>query len=168
VPLLDFNGWKTDEFVRYDEFFEAAAIIVPPETLDAALQAAKPEQKIGVEIPNTFAPKLLAQIQHRLPLIVVQFPKFSDGRGFSIGRMLREQGYTGVLRANGFLLPDEFGFARACGFDEVEMSEEHAARSPHEQWVEVAKLFSVAYHKGPDVGASIFERRRALRERAAA
>lgn len=166
MPLLDLNGWKADEYVRYDAFFDAPAIIVPPETLDAALDEARADQKIGVEIPNTFVPGLLRQVQDRLALIVVEFPKFSDGRGFSIGRMLREQGFKGTLRANGFLVPDEFAFARACGFDEVEMSEEHAARQPLEQWQKAASAFSIGYHAGPDVGQSIFERRR--RTRAAA
>lgn len=166
MPLLDLNGWKADEYVRYDAFFDAPAIIVPADTLDAALDEAGADQKIGVEISNSLVPGLLRQVQDRLSLIVVEFPKFSDGRGFSIARMLREQGYKGVLRANGPLLPDEFAFARACGFDEVEMSEEHAARQPFEQWQKAASAFSVGYHAGPDVGASIFERRRKARQAA--
>lgn len=166
MPLLDHNGWKADEYQRYDEFFAAPAIIVPPETLDAALAERAEGQKIGIEVPNSFVPSVLLPAQDQLSLIVVEFPKFSDGRGFSIGRMLRQQGYRGTLRANGFLVPDEFGFARACGFDEVEMTEEHAARQPLEQWLEAARAFSVGYHAGPDVGASIFERRRRAREAA--
>lgn len=167
VPLLDRNGWKSDEFARYDAFFDAPAIIVPPETLNAALVELLPQQRIGVEIPNTFRPELLAPVQDQLSLVIVQFPAFSDGRGFSIGRMLREQGYTGTLRANGRLVPDEFAFARACGFDEVEMSDEHAARMPAEQWLAAAATFSIAYHNGPDAGASIFARRRQRRSEAA-
>jgi uncharacterized protein (DUF934 family) len=166
VPLLDHNGWKTDEYQRFDAFLDAPAIIVPPELLDEALDAGIEGQRIGVEVPSTFVPSLLLPAQDRLALIVVQFPKFSDGRGFSIGRMLRQQGYKGVLRASGFLVPDEFGFARACGFDEVEMTDEHAARQPLEQWLEAARAFSVGYHSGPDVGASIFERRQRAREAA--
>lgn len=166
MPLLDLNGWKADDYRRFDAFFAAPAIIVPPETLDAALAQAGEGQRVGVEIPNTFVPSLLLPVQDRVSIIVVQFPIFSDGRGFSIGRMLREQGYGGVLRASGFLVPDEFVFARACGFDEVEMSDEHAARQPVEQWLDAAKAFSVGYHAGPDVGISIFERRRRAREAA--
>lgn len=166
MPLLDHTGWKADDYQRFDEFFEASAIIVPPETLDAALAQAAEGQRIGVEVPNSFVPGLLLSVQHRLSMVVVQFPKFSDGRGFSIGRLLRQQGYRGTLRASGFLVPDEFAFARACGFDEVEMSEEHALRQPIEQWLEAARALSVGYHAGPDVGASIFERRRKAREAA--
>ena len=166
MPLLDHTGWKADDYRRHDEWFEAPAIIVPPETLDEALAQTSGGQRVGVEVPNSFVPKLLLPAQDRVALVVVEFPKFSDGRGFSIGRMLRQQGYKGTLRANGFLVPDEFAFARGCGFDEVEMSEEHAARQPLEQWIEAAKAFSVGYHATPAVGPSIFERRRRAREAA--
>ena len=166
MPLLDHSGWKADAYQRHDAFFDAPAIIVPPEALDAALAERVEGQRIGVEIPNSFVPGLLLPALDDLALIVVEFPKFSDGRGFSIGRMLRGHGFTGTLRASGPLLPDEFAFARACGFDEVEMSEEHAARQPLDQWLAAAAAFSVGYHPGPDVGASIFERRRKAREAA--
>lgn len=166
MPLLDHNGWKSDEYRRYDAFFDAPAIIVPPEALDAALAERTSNQSIGVEISNTFVPALLAGVQDQLSLIAIQFPKFSDGRGFSIGRMLREQGFKGTLRATGALVPDEFAFARGCGFDEVELSEEHAARQPLDQWLAAASAYSAGYHKNPDVGLSIFERRRQKRGQA--
>ena len=34
-----------------------------------------------------------------IPLIAINFPVFTDGRGFSYGRELRERGFTGELRA---------------------------------------------------------------------
>ena len=62
--------------------------------------------------------------------------KFSDGRGFSIGRALRDQGYKGTLRASGALIPDQFAFALDCGFDEVEIGDAQAARQPEAQWLQ--------------------------------
>lgn len=53
----------------------------------------------------------------RLQLIEVSFPRFRDGRGFSIARILREAGYTGELRAEGDVLVDLIFFMRRCGFD---------------------------------------------------
>ena len=53
----------------------------------------------------------------RLQLIEVNFPVFTDGRGFSSARVLREAGYTGELRAVGELPVDHFGMLRRCGFD---------------------------------------------------
>jgi len=53
----------------------------------------------------------------RLSLIEVSFPKFRDGRGYSVARILRESGYTGELRAEGDVLVDQVPLMRRCGFD---------------------------------------------------
>ncbi|SFR82423.1 DUF934 domain-containing protein [Sphingomonas jatrophae] len=53
----------------------------------------------------------------RLALVEVAFPKFRDGRGYSAGRILREAGYTGELRAQGDVLVDQIPLMLRCGFD---------------------------------------------------
>lgn len=53
----------------------------------------------------------------RLSLVEVNFPVFTDGRGFSSARVLREAGYTGELRAVGELPVDHLALLRRCGFD---------------------------------------------------
>lgn len=55
-----------------------------------------------------------------LKLIEVNFPSFTDGRGYSSARVLREAGYTGELRAVGDVLLDQIGLMRRCGFDAFE------------------------------------------------
>ncbi|MGI3165799.1 DUF934 domain-containing protein [Pseudooceanicola sp. 200-1SW] len=67
-------------------------------------------------------------------LVRVEFPSFADGRGFTIGRELRQRGFTGHLRATGHVISDQYAMARRCGFDDVEISDELAARQPQEQW----------------------------------
>ena len=50
--------------------------------------------------------------------IDVNFPKFGDGRGFSIARLLRERyGYKGELRAVGQVGRDHLYYMEQCGFD---------------------------------------------------
>ena len=53
----------------------------------------------------------------RLRLIEVDFPAWTDGRGFSSARILREAGYKGELRAVGDVVIDMLGHLRRCGFD---------------------------------------------------
>ncbi len=53
----------------------------------------------------------------RLRLVEVNFPVFTDGRGYSAARTLREAGYTGELRAVGDVLVDQLAALRRCGFD---------------------------------------------------
>lgn len=52
----------------------------------------------------------------RLSAIAVDFPAFSDGRGFSSARMLREEfGFAGEIRAIGDVLLDQVPYMRRCG-----------------------------------------------------
>jgi len=66
--------------------------------------------------------------------IRVAFPAFSDGRGFTLARRLRNAGFAGRLRAQGHVIADQYAMARRAGFDEVEISDTLAARQPAEQW----------------------------------
>lgn len=66
--------------------------------------------------PGEDARALLPHLS-RIRLIEVTFPAFTDGRGFSSARILREAGYTGELRASGDVLVDQLGHLRRCGFD---------------------------------------------------
>lgn len=68
-------------------------------------------------------------------LVRVEFPSFADGRGFTLARQLRLKGYQGRLRAFGHVIADQYAMARRSGFDEVELSDELAARQPEDQWL---------------------------------
>ena len=68
-------------------------------------------------------------------LIAVDFPSMTDGRGFTLARLLREKGYQGRLRAVGGLIADQYAMARRVGFDEVRISAALAARQPQDQWL---------------------------------
>ena len=58
--------------------------------------------------------------------IEIEFPKFRDGRGFTLARTLRERyGYKGDLRATGHFLPDQFAALVACGFTSFATPPEH-------------------------------------------
>jgi uncharacterized protein (DUF934 family) len=75
-----------------------------------------------------------------LEMIRIDFPTSADGRGFTIARALRLRGYTGRLRAKGHVIADQYAMARRAGFDEVEVTEEIAARQPADQWQFRAKF----------------------------
>ena len=68
-------------------------------------------------------------------IIRIAFPSFADGRGFTLARRLRLMGYGGRLRAAGHLIADQYAMARRAGFDEVEISDDLAARQPEPQWL---------------------------------
>jgi phosphoadenosine phosphosulfate reductase len=93
-------------------------------------RSGEPEVSLAADTdPATLAEYLGAS------LIAVEFPAFTDGRGFTLSRRLRELGYQGRLRATGKLIADQYAMARRVGIDEVEISPELAARQPEEQWL---------------------------------
>ena len=53
--------------------------------------------------------------------IRIEFSSFADGRGLSLAKRLRRAGFSGQLRASGYLLPDQYPLLRRCGFDAVEV-----------------------------------------------
>jgi len=74
--------------------------------------------KLGVWLDANEGPEAIADDLQRFTLIAVNFPKFGDGRGYSIARLLRERyGYKGELRAIGDVLHDFLYFMKQCGFD---------------------------------------------------
>ena len=73
---------------------------------------------IGVWLAPDDDPEALGTDIGRLPLIAVDFPQFTDGRGYSIGRLLRDRHrFAGELRAVGDVLRDQLFALAECGFD---------------------------------------------------
>ncbi|MHB1093853.1 DUF934 domain-containing protein [Thiobacillus sp.] len=125
------DQWGVLRLVENDDVFTvtvpAGRVIVPL----AVWQAQRPQLvsraeagMLGVWLPGDtnlaeFAADLVA-----LQLIAVDFPKFTDGRGYSIATQLRTRyGYTGELRAIGDVLRDQFFFMIRCGFSSLQPHE---------------------------------------------
>ena len=65
-----------------------------------------------------------------LGVIAVNFPKYGDGRGYSIGRLLRERyGFKGELRAVGVVARDHLQLMAQCGFDSFLLREGEDAQA---------------------------------------
>ena len=82
-----------------------------------------------------------------LQLIVVDFPKIGEGRGFSQARLLRQRyGYRGELRARGALKRDQLFFLARCGFDSFDLDPAENLEAA----LGALDAFSVAYQDGSD------------------
>ncbi|WP_342362499.1 DUF934 domain-containing protein [Terrarubrum flagellatum] len=169
MPLLDRSGFKPDAYVRVEDgaIDGVAFALVPWAKLGDALTAKGRDQRIGVEIPNSISIAELKLNLRQLSLVSIIFPSFSDGRGFSLARHLRNHGFTGVVRATGPLIADQFSYALSCGFDEIDLPEASAARQPWPQWEAALRSISHGYQRGYGDGANILEQRRARRREAA-
>lgn len=77
---------------------------------------------IGIWLNSDEHPEAIHADIEIFPLVAINFPVFSDGRGYSYARIIREQyGYRGELRAVGDVLRDQLFLMRRCGFDSFEL-----------------------------------------------
>ena len=103
--------------------------------------------KLGLRLPNTIAPSEIAGDVQRFALIVLSFPKFTDGRAYSQARLLRTRfGYKGELRAQGDVLRDQLLFMKRVGFNSFVVGE----RAIKENWATAFGEFDVFYQQAPD------------------
>ncbi len=73
---------------------------------------------VGVWLAGADDPAQIAPFLPWLPLVAIDFPKFTDGRGYSIAYLLRSRfGYKGELRAIGDVLADQLFYMKRVGFD---------------------------------------------------
>lgn len=101
-------------------------------------------------------PALLAGALAGVRVIAVNFPKYGDGRGYSIARLLRERyGYKGELRAVGVVARDHLQLMAQCGFDSFQLREGEDAQAA------LAGLddFSEAYQASAARPVPLFRRR---------
>ena len=94
----------------------------------------------------------------RLSVIALVFPKFTDGRAYSLARRLRESGYAGEIRATGDVLLDQLPLMLRAGFDAFEITNAATVRV-----LEVAPLPAVSrvYQAGAENVARDWRSRRA-------
>lgn len=94
------------------------AIVTLAQWLQWRTEGLQPHAEMGIWLdPDDLFEALTPDLQ-RIGLIAVNFPVFTDGRGYSVARLLRERlNYTAELRAIGDILRDQLYFLRRCGFD---------------------------------------------------
>lgn len=85
--------------------------------------------------------KLESHLDH-VQLIVIDFPVYTDGRGYTQARLLRTQlSFSGELRASGDVRPDQILFMARAGIDTFAFDEQ-----PDTQLVEsILHNFTVSY-----------------------
>ena len=98
---------------------------------------------IGVWLAPGDDPGALAADTGALPLIAVDFPKFTDGRGYSTARLLRDRhGFSGELRAIGDILCDQLFALSECGFDAFALRGDRDANEALASFNDVAGVYA--------------------------
>lgn len=96
----------------------AGKIIVPLKVWQAQRATLQNRAELGVWLASNERPEELKGEVEKFDVIAVDFPKFADGRGYSIAYNLRARlGYIGELRAIGDVLRDQMFYMQRVGFD---------------------------------------------------
>ena len=132
-PLLSLDTWKANRISLAD----------CNKPLGIRLQAEELPEEVGDSISH-------------FSLIAVDFPVFSDGRGLSSARVLRERyGYQNELRAVGDIRRDQYLFLLRCGFDSFEVNHEIDL----DEWRNAAEEVSVFFQPATDKSPWVVRRR---------
>ncbi len=93
-------------------------VIVPLKVWQAQRDTLQRRTDLGVWLASDQRAEDLQNDLEALSLIAVDFPKFADGRGYSIAYRLRARfGYHGELRAIGDVLRDQLFYMQRVGFN---------------------------------------------------
>jgi uncharacterized protein (DUF934 family) len=112
--------------------------------------------RLGVLLQPNDEPALIADDLAHLALIAVHFPVFTDGRGYSTARLLRERyGWRGELRAVGDVQCDQLFYLARVGFDAFELRRGEDAATAAAAFDD----FSETYQAAADQPLPLFRRR---------
>lgn len=131
--IIDFDRWQR----------ERAALRRYPGKLGVTLEPAHRVEELAEDLP-------------RFALVAARFPGPSDGRGYTQARLLRERyGFSGELRATGYVRRDQVFFLARCGFNALELPEEELPTAGA-----AFETFSAAYQLSNDAGMPLKRARR--------
>jgi uncharacterized protein (DUF934 family) len=112
--VLRLNEGETPEGIEVP----AGKVIVPLTVWKAQREKLQGRTELGVWLASSERAEDLKGDLDKFKVIAVDFPKFMDGRGYSIAYNLRARlGYTGELRAVGDVLRDQLFYMHRVGFD---------------------------------------------------
>ncbi|WP_428243721.1 DUF934 domain-containing protein [Gynuella sp.] len=125
------NGWQIFSEIEPAFGTESKQIIIPITLWDECSdQLLSQNKEVGLLIHNDTDVANLSNPKPGYAFIGIEFPKFMDGRGFSIARYLREDlGLDCDIRATGEILEDQLLYLKRCGFTSFELSERVTAET---------------------------------------
>jgi uncharacterized protein (DUF934 family) len=130
-------------------------VILPLQVWQAQRSAFSGRNDVGVWLASDERPEALKDDIAAIPVIAVDFPKFADGRGYSIAYNLRARlGYKGELRAIGDVLRDQLFYMQRVGFNAFATRPDRNIRDALKGLTD----FSEAYQASWDQKSPLFRR----------
>lgn len=128
MPLYKAAGFSPDPWRHINSIEELPAEGYVILRVEDWQRLARPKQRTNMAFGLVLEPaqrvEAIADALPYLGLVAIQFPKFTDGRGYSLARQIRERyKFAGEVRATGDVLFDQLQFMTRCGFDAFEISD---------------------------------------------
>lgn len=119
VVIDDWQLLRLDEFDKESEAqIPEGRVIVPLPVWRAQAEKLKGRGNLGIWLASDATVDSVLEALDQFEVIAVDFPKFSDGRGYSLAYQLRAyHGYRKELRAIGDVLRDQLFYMQRVGFD---------------------------------------------------
>jgi uncharacterized protein (DUF934 family) len=155
--VLELKDYETPERVR----LPVGPVLVPLAVWQARRHALIEREfehgwPLGVWLAAGEGPAAIAADLDDLTVVAIQFPKVTDGRGYSTAHLLRSRhGYRGEVRAIGQVTRDQLHYLRRSGFDA------YALREDQDIEASIANLhdFDESYQGAIDEPLPLFRRR---------
>ncbi len=156
-PRLDADGLTALATQKQGERDSPAGVLIPFELWRSKHDlCATLGTEVGVLIGDDDD---LTEVAAHLPhagLIAVHFPRFTNGCGYSIARLLRGRyGYQGELRAVGDIMRDQLFYLGRVGFDAFELRDDQDC----EHALNAFSDFTHPYQASSDEPVPLFRRR---------
>lgn len=120
------DGWTLIKEIDIDpEHLQEGFWILPFSVYKRFADEGRDLARFGFWLNNDAALEEVKPFIHNVQVIAIEFPTFTDGRGFSLARGLRDRyDYSGELRAFGYFLPDQLFYMNRCGFDAYSLADD--------------------------------------------
>lgn len=113
------------------------------------------DTRVGVRLTGEDDIRVMKDDLEKVDLIVLTFPKFADGRGYSQARILRDElGFRGEVRVIGDILKDQIFYLLRCGVSAFEVTDGKDLQEALESFSD----FTVTYQAAADIEKPIYRR----------
>lgn len=157
LPEIVIDHWQ--RLADDDPFpsLEALPVLVTPGRAEQArAELDRRPGAWGVWLRGDTDPEQVASCVVDRPIVAIEVAKFTDGRHYSLARLLRERyEFAGELRAFGDVLPDQLFYMLRCGYTSFEL----APGKSLETGVRCLSAFSVSYQGAADDPRPLYRRR---------
>ncbi len=123
-------------------------IIAPLRVWQAQRDSLQQRSDLGVWLGSAERPEELKDDLQKFAVIAVDFPRFADGRGYSIAYNLRVHlGYTGELRAIGDVLRDQLFYMQRVGFDAFAPRPDRDIEDALKGFADFSDVYQISYNQ---------------------